>query len=136
MQAMSEPVTDLIIQIINDHTKGFRHLNEPAEQVDKETLMVITVLEARVAAEKSSALEAAYNDSIKQLDAGIEQTFLVRNFKEPARWQIITVWESLAALEAMRNSGQTPRGVIMFHAADAEPTLSIWDAVAHAGAAA
>ena len=94
--------------------------------------MVITVLEARVAAEKSSALEAAYNDGIKQLDAGIEQTFLVHNFKEPALWQIITVWESLAALEAMRNSGQTPRGVIMFRAADAEPTLSIWGVVAHA----
>ena len=40
------------------------------------------------------------------------------------------------ALETMRQSGQTPRGVLMFRAAEAEPTLSISNVATHAVAAA
>ena len=98
--------------------------------------MVITILEAHVAPDKAAKLEAAYNQEIEQLDAGITETFLVCDSKDASVWRIITLWESRAALEAMRQSGQTPRGVVMFRAADAEPMLSVFEVVAHAAASA
>jgi quinol monooxygenase YgiN len=98
--------------------------------------MVITILEAQVAPDYVAALEAAYRQGIEQLDAGIVETFLLRAAKETHLWRIITVWESRAALEAMRQSGQTPRGVVMFRAARAEPELSIFEVVSHGVASA
>ena len=94
--------------------------------------MVITILEARVEPDKAPMLEAAYRQGIEQLDEGITQTFLLRDFKDSHIWRIITVWQSRDALEQMRRSGETPRGVVMFRAADAEPTLSVFDVMAHA----
>jgi len=94
--------------------------------------MVITILEAQVATDKAAVLEAAYDQGIERLDAGITQTFLVRGSKDSTVWRIITVWESRDALEEMRRSGETPRGVLMFRAANAEPMLSVFDVVAHA----
>jgi quinol monooxygenase YgiN len=96
--------------------------------------MVITVLEAQVAIEKGEALKASYQQAIKWLDAGIVQTFLLQNIREPSTWQIITIWESRAALDAMRQSGETPRGVLMFREVQAEPKLTVYDVAAHAAA--
>ena len=93
--------------------------------------MVITVLEAQVAAEKTSALEMTYKQAIEHLDVGIVQTFLARSSQESSLWQIVTHWESRAALEAMRQTGETPRGVLIFRAVDATPRLSIFEVVAH-----
>ncbi len=94
--------------------------------------MVITILEAQVAPEKVALLEKAYKQGIENLDAGIAQTFLLRGSKDANRWQILTVWQSREALDAMRRSGETPRGVLMFRAAGAEPTLSVFEVMAHA----
>jgi len=96
--------------------------------------MIISILEAHVVPDNVATLEAAYRQGIEHLDAGIVETFLLRASKDTHLWRIITVWESRAALEAMRQSGQTPRGVVMFRAAQAEPELSIFEVVAHAGA--
>jgi quinol monooxygenase YgiN len=94
--------------------------------------MVITILEAQVAPDKAAILEAAYKQAIERLDAGMRETFLIRDSKDSSVWRILTVWESRDALEAMRQSGQTPRGVLMFRAADVEPKLSVFDVVAYA----
>jgi heme-degrading monooxygenase HmoA len=94
--------------------------------------MVITILEARVSPEKSAALEQAYQTAIVNLDSGIKQTFLLHSATDSTLWRIVTVWRSREALEEVRQSGQTPRGVLMFRAAEAEPTLSIFDVAAHA----
>lgn len=94
--------------------------------------MVITILEAQVAPENAAKLEATYQQAVKHLDAGIKQTFLLQNSKEPMLWQIVTLWESREALEAMRQSGETPRGVLIFRAASAEPSLSVLRVVSHA----
>lgn len=93
--------------------------------------MVITVLEAQVAPEKASALEATYKHAVEHLDTGIVQTFLIRSSQESSLWQIVTQWESREALEAMRQTGQTPRGVLIFRAVDADPHLSVFEVVAH-----
>ncbi len=98
--------------------------------------MVITILEAHVAPEKASRLEEAFKQGIEQLDAGITQTFLLHGLRDASLWQIVTVWQSRAALDEMRRTTETPRGVVMFRAADAEPTLSVFEVVAHGVAAA
>jgi quinol monooxygenase YgiN len=98
--------------------------------------MVMTILEAQVAPEKAAMLEAAYKQATERLDAGITQTFLLRSSKESSVWRIVTVWQSREALDEMRRTGDTPRGVLIFRAADAEPMLSVFDVVAHVLAAA
>ena len=96
--------------------------------------MVITILEAHVAPEKVALLEEAYEQGIERLDAGINQTFLLRSSNNPSAWRILTVWQSAEALDAMRRSGETPRGVLMFRAAEADPSLSVFEVVAYAAA--
>lgn len=90
--------------------------------------MVMTILEAHVPAENWDALEQAYGDGIKEQDPGLVQTFLLHASSDPTIWRIATVWESREALAKMRQMG-TPRGVLMFRAAGAEPTLMVFDIV-------
>lgn len=89
--------------------------------------MVVTILEAHVDEERSSALQAAYREGIAQLPPQMVQTFLVQGDSDKTHWRIISVWKSRAALEEMRNSGETPGGVLMFRAAGAEPSLTVLD---------
>ena len=96
--------------------------------------MVITFLEAHVEPDKAAVLEQSYREAIHQLDEGIVQTSLIRNTRDPNLWRIETVWQSREVLEAMRSSGQTPRGVLIFRSADAEPALSVFAVVADAAA--
>ncbi len=93
--------------------------------------MVITVLEAVVEADQAAVLQETFQEAVETLDAGLVQTLLMRGVKDPGIWQIVTTWESRAALDAMRQSGETPRGVLIFRAAKAEPSLRIFDIVAH-----
>ncbi len=94
--------------------------------------MVVTVLQASVGTDQAKTLERVYQEEIKKLDRGIVQTFLLHSFADPTLWQIVTVWSSRQALDEMRRSGETPRGVLMFRAAGAEPSLSVLDVAADA----
>ena len=96
--------------------------------------MVMTILEAQVAPNQWAALERTYNEAIQKLDAGIVQTWLIHGLKESNLWRILTVWESRDALDTMRQSGETPRGVLIFRVADAEPTLTVFDIAAQRAA--
>ncbi len=93
--------------------------------------MVITILEAQVAPEKANLLEEAYQQGVGNLDAGIIETFLLRSSRDASQWRIVTVWQSREALDAMRRSGDTPRGVLMFRAAAAEPVLAVFEVMGH-----
>jgi quinol monooxygenase YgiN len=74
-------------------------------------MMVITILEARVAEDHSSALLDAYRKGTAQLPPQMVQTFMVQDVSDKETWKIISVWKSREALEEMRNSGETPGGV-------------------------
>ena len=89
--------------------------------------MVMTILEARVAKENWAALEQAFLQAAQYHDAGLVKSFLTHSLKEPDLWRIMSIWESREALEKMRASGETPRGVLMFRSAQAEPSLSIFE---------
>lgn len=94
--------------------------------------MVITVLEARIDDERVSDLERAYRDGIaEEFPPGLVETFLVRDDGDPSVFRIVTVWSSREALDAMRATGETPKGVLMFQAAGASPDLAILDVIAH-----
>ena len=93
--------------------------------------MVITVLEADVADSHLQDLETAYRDALTALPPGLVETFLVRDSSSSTSCRIITVWASREDLERMRSSGEKPKGVQVFEAAGATPTLSVLEVVAH-----
>lgn len=87
--------------------------------------MVVTVLEAYVPVEREEHLQAAYRQAAQDaLPPGLVRSVLLRATSDPTLWRIATLWQSREALDAMRGTG-TPRGVQIFRAAGAEPTLSI-----------
>jgi len=93
--------------------------------------MTITVLEAHVAPERELALQAAYGEAAQDpLPRGLVRSALLRATNDRTSWRIETIWESPAALAALRDSGGTPRGIQIFRAAGAEPTVSILEVVA------
>jgi quinol monooxygenase YgiN len=92
--------------------------------------MVVTVLEAQVAQDRVAALTAAYQEAVQgPVPHGLVRSVLLRHSTDGTRWRIETTWSSRDALAAMRNTG-TPRGIQIFRAAGAEPTLTIFDVVA------
>ena len=94
--------------------------------------MVMTILEAHVAPKNWVALEQAYAAGTELLPPQLLQTFLVHSAPDSTLSRIISVWDSREALEEMRQSTETPGGVIMFRAAGAEPTVAVFDVAAHA----
>ncbi|MBI4092640.1 MAG: antibiotic biosynthesis monooxygenase [Candidatus Kerfeldbacteria bacterium] len=93
--------------------------------------MVITTLEAELSPEQGKQITAAYNKQTSALGGAQAplESFLVQQ-RDANVWRIITVWESREALEAMRTSGETPRGIVIFKAVGAEPKLSLFDVTA------
>jgi quinol monooxygenase YgiN len=88
--------------------------------------MVLTVLEATVAPERAADLQAAFRNAAAQVPPGLVRSHLVTDAADSTRWRIETLWTSREVLTAMRQVG-TPAGVLMFRAAGAEPTLSVYD---------
>jgi heme-degrading monooxygenase HmoA len=91
--------------------------------------MVMTILEGRVTEEHWEVLEKAYEEGSHFEEPGLVQSFLIHNRRESDLWRILTLWSSREALDAMRRSNETPRGILMFRQAHAEPVLSIYDVV-------
>jgi quinol monooxygenase YgiN len=92
--------------------------------------MVMTILEAHVYPRQWATLQEAYKAGIKQLDPGIVGTYLIQKANDAEVWQILTVWSDQEALDAMRNSGEMPRGVQMFRSVGAQPALVVQNVVA------
>ncbi len=89
--------------------------------------MVITILVAHVDLNKTATLLEAYRRGTENgLPPQMIQTFLIQSVADKTLWQIISVWKSREALDEIRNSGETPAGILMFRSAGAEPELSIF----------
>lgn len=87
----------------------------------------MTILEARVAPDRWDALRDSYEARARLPESGaIVESFLVQELEEPNTWRIVTIWRDREALEAMRGSGETPTGVLIFRDADAEPRLTVF----------
>ncbi len=89
--------------------------------------MVITILEAHVSAEHWPGFQKDFRRRTAALPPQMIRTYLLQDVKDQTLWRIVSVWKSREALDEMRNSGETPTGVLMFRSAGAEPELSIFD---------
>jgi len=89
--------------------------------------MVITILEAHVDDKNWSGFLEDFQQRTADLPPQMVRTYLLQDVKDRTLWKIISVWKSREALDEMRNSGETPTGVLMFRSAGAEPQLSIFD---------
>ncbi|MBI5228076.1 hypothetical protein HY988_05795 [Candidatus Micrarchaeota archaeon] len=90
--------------------------------------MVMSILEGDLPPDKAAKLEANFEDGKKNLDAGIVETFFIKN---ASKCKIITLWENREALNAMKSKG-TPKGVLMFKYAGVEPIALVYDVVSSA----
>jgi hypothetical protein len=89
--------------------------------------MVMTILEAQVAPERWDLLRKSYEARARLPESGaIVESFLIQGTDDASTWRIVTVWRDREALDAMRGSGETPTGVLIFGDADAEPRLTIF----------
>ena len=88
--------------------------------------MVLTVLEATVAPERAADLQTAFRRAATHVPPGLVRSQLVTAVADPTQWRIETLWASREVLAAMRQTG-TPAGVLVFRAAGAEPSLSVYD---------
>jgi hypothetical protein len=88
---------------------------------------VLTVLEALVPQGRQADLQSAYRSAADEaFPPGLIRSILAQATNDRSRWRIETLWESREILEAMRGKG-TPRGLLIFRAVGAEPTLTILD---------
>jgi hypothetical protein len=97
----------------------------------KEAPMVMSVLEARVPVERLSDVEGVFRAGMSPLPPEIMESYLVRDVKDPSLFRLNTVWRSMEALQAMRQSGVKPKGVQMFEAVGAKPSLLVFEVVVH-----
>ncbi len=89
--------------------------------------MVMTILEGRVSKDNWPVLEQAYQHAAEKKEPGLVRSYLIHGLKEADLWQILTIWSSREALEAMRKTTQVPEGVLIFRRAGAEPTLTVYE---------
>jgi hypothetical protein len=92
--------------------------------------MILTVLEARVAAANVEALRSAYSVlAAGPLPPGLVSSRLIQAEDDPSLWRLETLWQDREAIERMRAKG-TPGGVLLFREVGAEPSLTIFKVVA------
>ena len=72
-------------------------------------------------------MQDAFREATRKLDPGLKETFLLHGAADATLWRIVTVWPSRQALDQLRRSNETPRGVPIFRAAGVEPALSVFD---------
>lgn len=89
---------------------------------------IVTVLEARVSEECWEVLQNAYRKLGGESALRPMQSFLMQSKETPTLWRIVSIWENMESLQKVRQSGETPAGVLVFRAAGAEPTLEIFEA--------
>ena len=88
---------------------------------------VLTILEAHVPQARQADLQSAYHSAAHDaFPPGLVRSTLLQATNDRTVWRIETLWKSRQALDAMRGEG-TPRGVLIFRAAGAEPSLTVFD---------
>jgi hypothetical protein len=91
---------------------------------------VVTILEGQVATARAHELRDAYSEAGNgPFPPGLISSTLMRSTDDPTVWRVQTHWASHDHLLQMRAGGK-PRGVQMFEAAGAVPTLTIFEVIA------
>jgi heme-degrading monooxygenase HmoA len=86
--------------------------------------MFVTIVEAVVEGDREDDLRAAWDEVTAGVPPpGLIESSLLRT--EDRTWRIVTVWESKAAVLAMRATGATPAALVVFDRAGAKPSVSM-----------
>ena len=88
-------------------------------------VQIMSILEADVPADKAAKLEANFAEGLKSLEAGVVQTFLIKNAN---KFKIVTIWANKEAYSAIKSKG-TPKNVLMFRYAGVEATALNYEIV-------
>src|SRR5689334_17358518 len=91
----------------------------------------MTMLEARVPEARLADVDRVFGEGMSPLPPEIVESYLVRDSNDHTLYRLVTVWRSLEALLALRQSGVKPKGVQMFEAVGATPALSVNEVVLH-----
>jgi hypothetical protein len=91
--------------------------------------MVLTILEAKVEERYWQILQDTYETMTEVVPSEIKNSYLVQAQKDKSIWRILTFWDSQVSLNAMRESGETPTGILIFQKANAKPNLLILDVI-------
>ena len=89
---------------------------------------IVTILEAHVSQENWETLQKAYWELGVGSKIRPTQSFLIQNKEIPTLWRIISIWEDMESLQNVKQSGETPAGILIFRAAGAEPKLEVFEA--------
>ncbi len=89
---------------------------------------IVTILEANVSQENWENLQKTYQELGKKSEMRPTQSFLVQNKETPTLWRIISIWQDMESLQKVKQSGETPTGILIFRAAGAEPKLEVFEA--------
>ena len=89
----------------------------------------MTTLEGHVDEARWATLRGAFDQAADEPEPGLITSYLIQGAADPTVWRIVTIWRDREALAAMRASGSTPKGVLMFRSAGAEPVLLVADVV-------
>lgn len=85
---------------------------------------ILTIVSAVVEDDRADDLILAYEELLAQgFPDGLLESRLLRSGE--GTWAIHSLWRDLAALEAMRASGEPPAALALFKRFGAEPTLAI-----------
>ncbi len=87
---------------------------------------IFTIVEASVEEDKWNLLKEKYDEIDRTtLPSSLLSSYLVQDNNDRKIWRIITVWESLEAMSAYRQSVETPAWILVFQAVNAAPKLII-----------
>lgn len=114
-----------------DQGDAYTQATGESEMIEAEERSVVTILGAQVGLGREEALIREYEGVGDELPSFIRETFLLQA-DDGSAWRIMTIWNSRDELEAYRASTDTPEGVRIFRSVGAEPTLKIFEVVAHA----
>lgn len=87
---------------------------------------ILTIIEGRVDQNNWALLKQEYDKVDKNnLPDSLISSYLVQDAQELKIWRIITIWESMDAMNEYRKSVDTPAWILVFKAVNAAPELII-----------
>ena len=91
--------------------------------------MIMTSLEAHVEPAKQDLLKQAFKKELASRLPGATEGVLTQSSSDPTLWRLNGFWESLEVFENYRRSVGVAAGILIFRAAGAEPSMSIFEVV-------
>ena len=85
---------------------------------------IITIVEGTVPPEQEQKLVQDY-EKLSDYPPGLIKTYLLQS-KNSNTWQVVTVWESQQALDAMRQSAAKPAAIALFEQVGVTPSLNLF----------